>query len=292
MPVYASIGATARPREGGLDNTLNPVASNGRARGQAICEQYNYGGRSHPFAHHFAQYLQHQQSQEPLQPSQSYFSASTFIAIMQFSLIRNLTLAVLAGSAVALPAITQDAGSLANVEATQTDVEYRLEKLSSKQAPVMLEKRIIPAIALLQVIGGKLFAGVMSAAIERAKDALAPSADDWKNFDEARTAFMQDHIPDLYNNRVSGTKGVICMNGPYSTSPGAVFEGPATEKFSWDIYHTTYACFEIYSGSVTNEGDGGWINLLKRHLVALNYCRKHNLDTRRALWIAMSAWRD
>ncbi|EMD58575.1 hypothetical protein COCSADRAFT_41692 [Bipolaris sorokiniana ND90Pr] len=169
---------------------------------------------------------------------------------MQFSTIRNFTLAVLAGSALALPAVTEDAGSVANVEVSQVNVE----------APAMLEKRIVPAIVLLKVIGGKLFAGAISAAIERAKDALAPSVEGWKDFDQARTAFMQEHIRDLYATRVPGTKGVICMNGPYSTSPGAVFEGPATEKFSWDIYHTTYACFEVYSGSVTNNGDGGWVN--------------------------------
>ncbi|KAF5849157.1 hypothetical protein GGP41_006029 [Bipolaris sorokiniana] len=155
---------------------------------------------------------------------------------MQFSTIRNFTLAVLAGSALALPAVTEDAGSVANVEVSQVNVEVSQVNV---EAPAMLEKRIVPAIVLLKVIGGKLFAGAISAAIERAKDALAPSVEGWKDFDQARTAFMQEHIRDLYATRVPGTKGVICMNGPYSTSPGAVFEGPATEKFSWDIYHTT-----------------------------------------------------
>ena len=50
---------------------------------------------------------------------------------------------------------------------------------------------------------------------------------------------MQMNIRDLYATRVPGAKGVICMNGPYSISSGAKFEGPATEKYSWDIYHTT-----------------------------------------------------
>jgi len=50
---------------------------------------------------------------------------------------------------------------------------------------------------------------------------------------------MKENIPDLYANRVPGTRGVICMNGGYTISHGAVYEGPATEQFSWDIYHTT-----------------------------------------------------
>ena len=114
---------------------------------------------------------------------------------MQFSTIRNFTLAVLAGSALALPAVTEDAGSVANVEVSQVNVEVSqstvfarnsvsMEKLSSEQAPAMLEKRIVPAIVLLKVIGGKLFAGAISAAIERAKDALAPSVEGWKDFDQ------------------------------------------------------------------------------------------------------------
>ena len=44
---------------------------------------------------------------------------------MQISLIRNFTLAILAGSALALPARTEDTGSLANVEVSQSAVFAR-----------------------------------------------------------------------------------------------------------------------------------------------------------------------
>jgi hypothetical protein len=50
---------------------------------------------------------------------------------------------------------------------------------------------------------------------------------------------MKENINDLYQTREAGSRGVICINGPYSISAGAVYDGPATEKFSWDIYHTT-----------------------------------------------------
>ena len=49
---------------------------------------------------------------------------------------------------------------------------------------------------------------------------------------------MNVNIPDLYAKRVEGTLSVICMNREYTISEGAVYEGPATEQFSWDIYHT------------------------------------------------------
>lgn len=49
---------------------------------------------------------------------------------------------------------------------------------------------------------------------------------------------MQKNIVALYDNREAGAKGVICMNGPYSISDGAVYDGPAEEKFKWDIYRT------------------------------------------------------
>ncbi|XP_014554202.1 hypothetical protein COCVIDRAFT_105575 [Bipolaris victoriae FI3] len=163
---------------------------------------------------------------------------------MQFSTIRNFSFALLAASALAIPTPTENTGVVANVE-----------------APAVLEKRFGPiTILLINVIGGKLLAGAISAGIERTKEAIAPSSDTYKTFEDARTAFMQRHIPDLYATREAGSKGVICMNGPYSISAGAVYDGPATEKFSWDIYHTTYDCFEITSGSITNNGDGGWIN--------------------------------
>jgi hypothetical protein len=107
---------------------------------------------------------------------------------MQFSSIYGFTLAILMGSTMALPAPTEDTRSLANVEVSQSAVFTRnsvwMEKIRSEQNPTMLEKRGPIAIALIQIIGGKLLAGAMSAGIERAKDALAPSADGWKDFDE------------------------------------------------------------------------------------------------------------
>jgi len=138
--------------------------------------------------HHFLQHQQHQQLQETLQPSYSSSTTSTSIAIMQLSSIRNFTLAILAGSALALPARIEDTRSLANIEVSQSAVFARnlvsMEKLTSEQAKDVVEKRITVAIALLSVIGGKLFAGAAAAGIEVAKDALAPAAEDWKDFDE------------------------------------------------------------------------------------------------------------
>jgi len=57
---------------------------------------------------------------------------------MQFSTIRNFTLAILAGSALALPVRTEDLWGLFNVEVSQSAVFARnlvsMEKLTSEQA--------------------------------------------------------------------------------------------------------------------------------------------------------------
>lgn len=108
---------------------------------------------------------------------------------MQFSSICSFALVVLATSALAVPAHTENTESLANVEVSEFAVfpgnSVSMKKLRSQQAPAMLEKRLGPiAILLINVIGGKLFAGAMSAGIEVAKDALAPSANDFKDFNQ------------------------------------------------------------------------------------------------------------
>ena len=107
---------------------------------------------------------------------------------MQFSLIRSLTLAVLAGSALALPAPIEDTTSLANVEVSLSAIlagnSLRMEKLRSEQTSGMVEKRSPVAIALISIIGGKLLSGAMSLGIERAKAALVPDEDTWKTFED------------------------------------------------------------------------------------------------------------
>jgi hypothetical protein len=45
-------------------------------------------------------------------------------------------------------------------------------------------------------------------------------------------------VRDLYERRVAGVKGIACFNGPYAFSKGAVYEGPVTIDFKWDIYNT------------------------------------------------------
>jgi hypothetical protein len=73
---------------------------------------------------------------------------------------------------------------------------------------------------------------------------------------------MKEMIVDLYNAREpKSAKGVACFNGPYSFSSGAHYEGPINIKMEWDMYNTDYDCFEMFSGTVTNKGDGGWINV-------------------------------
>lgn len=173
-----------------LWNTLNAVASNGRARGQAAREQYKYGCRSCSSAHHFPQHQQHPQPQETLQASHSYFSTSYSTTIMQFSSIRNFALVVLAGSALALPATTQDTGSPAKAGVSRSAVfagnSLSMEKLRNEQAqPKTGDAVSIIAITLGKVIGSQLFAGAMKAGIEALEHKISPEeADKWLGFDE------------------------------------------------------------------------------------------------------------
>jgi hypothetical protein len=46
-------------------------------------------------------------------------------------------------------------------------------------------------------------------------------------------------VKDLYAKKTPNTvKGIACFNGPYGFSAGAVYEGPITIKYDWDVYKT------------------------------------------------------
>ncbi|KAH6642731.1 hypothetical protein C7974DRAFT_409265 [Boeremia exigua] len=165
---------------------------------------------------------------------------------MRFSKITYLSMLALTSSAIASPPA---------VENLETSLE-------ANQDANALEKRFGPIVILLvKVIGGQLLAGAAKIAVDATKAKLEPEGDSFKDFDAARTAFTQELVKDLYNHRSPSTiKGVACYNGPYEFSSGAHYEGPVSVNFKWDIYHTDYDCFELFSGTVHNKGDGGYIN--------------------------------
>ncbi|KAH7090625.1 hypothetical protein FB567DRAFT_590007 [Paraphoma chrysanthemicola] len=165
---------------------------------------------------------------------------------MHFSKISCLSILALANSAIAVPTPIED---------VETSMEVN-------QDANVLEKRFGPiVIVLAKVIGGQLLAGAAKAGVDIAKAKLEPEGPKFSDFDKAREAFTQELAKDLYDKRYpAAVKGIACYNGPYEFSKGANYEGPINVKFKWDIYNTDYDCFEMISGSVTNKGDGGYIN--------------------------------
>ncbi|GIZ41164.1 hypothetical protein CKM354_000447900 [Cercospora kikuchii] len=162
-----------------------------------------------------------------------------------------LSLAALATSTTAAPAALDLA---VPALAPENDIIERSAELDKRFGPI--------AILLIKVIGGQLVAGAAKAAIDAAKAHLEPEGSSFKDFDQARRAFTPEMAKDLYEKKAyAGIKGVACFNGPYSWSAGSHYEGPIDINFKWDIYHTDYDCFEIYSGYVENKGDGGYENI-------------------------------